>query len=128
MLVFDIPKIIHSVWNKEDMRDYREETIILQIVNRAMKLTLVIIVGYHCHKINKKILFNIILSNLSPLVRIHDITGDHQCRFLSQTHPFFILKSSVCYQSDATPYNRLAVNRKSDHIQPDSRYPPGISS
>jgi hypothetical protein len=52
--VSDIRQIIHSVWNKEEMRDRRDESIILQIFNRAMKLTLIIIVGYLCYQINTK--------------------------------------------------------------------------
>jgi hypothetical protein len=54
ILVSDICRIVRSVWNKEELCDHRDKSLISQICNRAIKLTLAIIVGYRCHQLNTR--------------------------------------------------------------------------
>jgi hypothetical protein len=50
-----------------------------QLTRKAMKLTLVIIMGYHCYRLHTIFLSSILLSKLSPSVG--KIIGDRQCGF-----------------------------------------------
>jgi hypothetical protein len=53
--------------------------LLYQFTSRVIKLTVVIIGGYHCYQFYTKILSNILLSRLS--LYIDDIIRDHQCWF-----------------------------------------------
>jgi hypothetical protein len=41
-------RYINSVWNKEELHDQWKECIIVPFYKKVIKLTLVIIMGYHC--------------------------------------------------------------------------------
>jgi hypothetical protein len=88
MLLSAIHKLINSVWNKEELPDQWKDSIIVPIQKRMIKLTVIIIVGYHCYQLHRgisllstsyRILSNIYLSRLVPY--IHEIIGDHQWGF-----------------------------------------------
>jgi hypothetical protein len=79
MLLSTIHKLIHSDWNKEELSDQREESIIVQVHKKGDKtdcnnynVMLLLSTSY-------KTLSNILLSRLSP--NIDEIIGDHQCEF-----------------------------------------------
>jgi hypothetical protein len=55
--------------------------LLYQFTKRVIKLTVIIIVGYHCYQLHNKMLSNIFLSRLVPY--IDEITWDHQCGFRS---------------------------------------------
>jgi hypothetical protein len=46
-------KLINSVWNKEELPDQWKESILNQFTKRVIKLTVIIIVGYHCFQLHK---------------------------------------------------------------------------
>jgi hypothetical protein len=48
-LVSAIHKLITSIWNKEELPDQWKE---YQFTKRAIKLTVIIIVGYHCYQLH----------------------------------------------------------------------------
>jgi hypothetical protein len=54
MLLSAIHKLINSVWNKEELPDQSKESIMYQFTKRLMKLTVIIIVGYHCYQLHTK--------------------------------------------------------------------------
>jgi hypothetical protein len=54
ILLSAIHKLINSVWNKEELPDQWKESIIVPIHNRVIKLTVIIIVGYHCYQLHTK--------------------------------------------------------------------------
>jgi hypothetical protein len=54
ILLSEIHKLINSVWNKEKLPDQWKESIIVPIKKRVIKLTVIIIVGYHCYQLNTK--------------------------------------------------------------------------
>jgi hypothetical protein len=45
-----IHKLINSIWNKEELPDQWKESIIVLVHKKSIKLTVVIIVGYHCYQ------------------------------------------------------------------------------
>jgi hypothetical protein len=45
-------KLINSVWNKEELPDQWKESIIVPVHKKGDKLTVIIIVGYHCCQLN----------------------------------------------------------------------------
>jgi hypothetical protein len=49
-----IHKLINSVWNKDELGDQWKESIILPIHKCVIKLTVIIIVGYHCNQLRTK--------------------------------------------------------------------------
>jgi hypothetical protein len=53
--------------------------VLYQFTKRVTKLTVIIIVGYHCYQYHTKMLSNILLSRLSPY--IYEIIGDQICGF-----------------------------------------------
>jgi hypothetical protein len=64
-----------------------------QFTERLTKLTVIIIMGYHCHQPHTKFLSNIRLSRLS--LYINEFIGDHQCGFLhnrSTTDQIFCIR------------------------------------
>jgi hypothetical protein len=76
----EIHKLIHSVWNKEEFPDQWKGFVIVPIYKKAIKQTVAIIVRYHYYQFHTK-LANVLLSRLSPYIRVDEIIGDHQCGF-----------------------------------------------
>jgi hypothetical protein len=54
ILLSAIHKLINSVWNKEELPDQWKECILYQFTKRVIKLTVIIIVGYHCYQLHTK--------------------------------------------------------------------------
>jgi hypothetical protein len=54
ILLSAIHKLINSVWNKEELTDQWKESIILPVHQKVIKLTVIIIVGYHCYQLHTK--------------------------------------------------------------------------
>jgi hypothetical protein len=52
ILLSTIHKLINSVWNKEELPDQWKESIIVPVTKRLTKLTVIIIVGYHCYQLH----------------------------------------------------------------------------
>jgi hypothetical protein len=93
-------EILHSKMHKLILFGIRKNCLIsgrslflYQFTRRAIKLTVVIIVGYHCLSTSYKILSSILLSRLSPYVDA--IIGDHHCGFQynrsTAEHIFFFI-------------------------------------
>jgi hypothetical protein len=56
ILLSAIHKLINSVWNKKELPDQWEESIIVLVRKKKVtKLTLIIIVGYHCYQLHTKL-------------------------------------------------------------------------
>jgi hypothetical protein len=51
-----IHKPVNSIWNMEELPDQWKESIIVPIHEKGDKLTLIIIVGYHCSQLHREIL------------------------------------------------------------------------
>jgi hypothetical protein len=51
-LLSEIHKLIKSVWNKEELPDQWMESIIVPIHEKVIKLTVTIIMGYHCYQLH----------------------------------------------------------------------------
>jgi hypothetical protein len=49
-----VHKLVNSVWDKEELPDQWKESIIVQFTKRVIKLTVIIIVGYHCYQLHTK--------------------------------------------------------------------------
>jgi hypothetical protein len=49
-----ICKLINSIWNKEELLDQWKESIIVPFRKKGGKLTVIIIVGYHCYQLHTK--------------------------------------------------------------------------
>jgi hypothetical protein len=54
MLLSTIHKLTNSVWNKEELPDQWKESIIELVHKNGDKLTVIIIVGYHCYQLHTK--------------------------------------------------------------------------
>jgi hypothetical protein len=54
ILLSEIHKLINSVWNKEELPNQWKESIVVPIQKRVIKLTVIIIVGYHCCQLHRK--------------------------------------------------------------------------
>jgi ABC-type glycerol-3-phosphate transport system permease component len=54
ILLSKIHKLINSIWNKEKLPNQWKESIILRVQITVIKLTVVIIVGYHCYQFHTK--------------------------------------------------------------------------
>jgi hypothetical protein len=54
ILLSAIHKLINSVSNKEELPDQWKESIIVPIHKKVIKLTVIIIVGYHCNQLHTK--------------------------------------------------------------------------
>jgi hypothetical protein len=50
-----IYKLMNSVWNKEELPDQWKESISVSVKKRAKKLTVIIIMGYHCYQLHTKL-------------------------------------------------------------------------
>jgi hypothetical protein len=75
----EIHKIINSVWNKEDIPEEWKESIIVLFIKKAIKQIVVVNRGISLLSTTYTILFNILLSRLTPYAE--EIIGDHQCGF-----------------------------------------------
>jgi hypothetical protein len=42
---------VHSAWNKEELSDHFKGPLLYQFTIMTIKVTAVIIAGYHCHKL-----------------------------------------------------------------------------
>jgi hypothetical protein len=51
-LVSAIHKLIHSIWNQEELPDRWKESIVVQIHKKVIKMAVIIIVGYHCYQLH----------------------------------------------------------------------------
>jgi hypothetical protein len=49
VLLNEIHKLFNSIWNKKELPDQWKGCCFLLVLNRAVKLTVLIIMGYHCH-------------------------------------------------------------------------------
>jgi hypothetical protein len=49
-----IHKLIKSIWNKEKLPDQWRSLLLYQFTTKVIKLTVVIIVGYHCYQLHTK--------------------------------------------------------------------------
>jgi hypothetical protein len=54
MLLSAFHKLINSVRNKEVLPDQWKESIIVSVHKKVTKLTLIIVVGYHCYQPHTK--------------------------------------------------------------------------
>jgi hypothetical protein len=51
----EIHKLINSIWNKEDLTDqFQFQFHLYQFIRRVIKLSVLIIVGYHCYQLHTK--------------------------------------------------------------------------
>jgi hypothetical protein len=92
ILVSAIHKLIHSIWNNEELPDQWKESIIVPIhktdCNNYCGISLL--------STSYKMLSNILLSRLNPY--IDDIFGNHQCGFLrnrSTTDQIFCIRQTL---------------------------------
>jgi hypothetical protein len=79
ILLSEIHKLINSVWNKEELPDQWEESIIVPIHKKGDKTDCNNYRGMSLLSTSYKTLSNILLSRLVPY--IDEIIGDHQCGF-----------------------------------------------
>jgi hypothetical protein len=54
MLLSARHKPINYIWNKEELPDQWKESIFVPIHKKVTKLTVIIIVGYHCYQHHTK--------------------------------------------------------------------------
>jgi hypothetical protein len=54
ILLSVIHKLINSVWNKEELPDSGRSLLLYQFTKRVTKLTVIIIIGYHCYQLHRK--------------------------------------------------------------------------
>jgi hypothetical protein len=52
ILLSVIHKLINSVCNKEELPDQWKESVIVPFAKRVIKLTIIIIMGYHCYQLH----------------------------------------------------------------------------
>jgi hypothetical protein len=50
----EIHKLINCIWNKEELPEQWKESIIVPIIRRVIKWTVVIIEEYHCYQLHIK--------------------------------------------------------------------------
>ena len=72
-----VHKLINSVWNKEELPEQWNESIIVPIYKKADKTDCTNCHGISLLSTTNKILSNVLLSKLTP----YAVTGDHQCGF-----------------------------------------------
>jgi hypothetical protein len=78
-LVSVIHKLINSNRNKEKLSDQWKKSIIIPINKRVMKLTVIIIVGYHCYQFHSqfyRILYPQIMTSSGMLRRVTLVRTD----------------------------------------------------
>jgi hypothetical protein len=81
MLCSGIPKVINSVWSKEELSDQWKESIVLSIYKKGNKTPCSNDRGISPLSTSYNIVSNILLTTLSPYTRVDEIIGDHQCGF-----------------------------------------------
>ena len=89
----EIHKLIISIWNKEELPVEWKESIILPIHEKGDKTNCRNYGGISLLPTTYKILFNILLSMLTPYAE--EIIGHHQCGFRrsrSTTNPIFCIR------------------------------------
>jgi len=74
----EIHKLIKSIWNKEELPEEWKELITVPIYTKVDKTDCSNYRGISLMPTTYKILFNILLSRLTPYAE--EIIGDHQCR------------------------------------------------
>jgi hypothetical protein len=74
----EIHILINSVWKRKNRLIIERSLLLYQFTWKVIKLTVVIIGGYHCYQLHKNV-SNMLLSRLTPY--IVEIIGDHQCVF-----------------------------------------------
>jgi hypothetical protein len=75
----EIHKLIHSIWNKEELPQQWKESIIVLIYKKGEKIDCSNYWGISLLQTAYKILSNILLAKLTPYV--NGIIRDHQCGF-----------------------------------------------
>jgi hypothetical protein len=75
----EIHKLIHSVWNKEELPDQWKESVIVLVHKKGNKSDCSNYPGISLLSTSYKILSNILLTRLSPY--INEIIGYYQCEF-----------------------------------------------
>jgi hypothetical protein len=55
VLLYVIHKLIHSIWNREELPDQWKESMIVNVHQKGDKLTVIIIGGYHCYQLHTKL-------------------------------------------------------------------------
>jgi hypothetical protein len=78
-MIFEIHKLINSIWNKEKLPDQWKDSIIVPVHKKGDKTYCTNYHGISLLWTSYKILSNILLSRLSP--HIDEVIGDHQCGF-----------------------------------------------
>jgi hypothetical protein len=68
-LLSEIHQLIHSIWNKEELPQQRNESIIVPIHKKGDKTNSNDIIGYHCYNLCTQFHY------------IDEIIGDHLCGF-----------------------------------------------
>jgi type I site-specific restriction-modification system R (restriction) subunit len=53
-LVSALHKLINCIWNKEELLDPLKEYILYEFTKRVIKLTVLIIMRYHCYQLHTK--------------------------------------------------------------------------
>jgi hypothetical protein len=93
----DIHKLINSIWNKEELPDQWRQSVIITVYKKGDKTDCGNYRTISLLSTSYKILSNLVLSELSPHVRVHEIIVDCQCGFRrnkSTTDHIFLLHSS----------------------------------
>jgi hypothetical protein len=74
-----IHKLINSIWNKGNCLISGRSLLLYQFPRRLIKLSVAIMMGYHCYQLHSKFYPIFFSQGLSPY--IDEIIGDHQCGF-----------------------------------------------
>jgi len=75
----EVHKLIYSIWNKEELPEKWKESIIVPVYKKGDKIDCSNYTGISLLLTTYEILFNILLSNLTPYAE--KIIADHQCGF-----------------------------------------------
>jgi hypothetical protein len=89
----EIHILINCIWNKEELPEQWKESIIVSIYKKGDKADCTNYQGLSLLPTSYKILYNILLSRLTPYV--DEIIGDHQCglrRNQSTTDQIFCIR------------------------------------
>jgi hypothetical protein len=54
ILQSEVPETINSIWSKKELSDQWKESVIVPVHNKDEKLTVVIILDYHCYQRHTK--------------------------------------------------------------------------
>jgi len=75
----EIHKFINSIWNKEELPEEWKEFVTVRLYKKGDKTDCSNYRGVSVLSTTYKLLFNILLSRLTPYAE--EIVGDHQCGF-----------------------------------------------